>query len=290
MKWTIPLFALLLTACAGTPVKQEPFQQYLEAVQQVAQGVDGAIGREFDRELSDYEHRFKTGEETDITRLFLEPDLSNAYAISYATPPGETELVFLAIADQRAKLQAVNALAIDYATLLVRIVGAETGAFDVERQAAALNTEARKFLAGDEAALLSTAFVTVAKQYIETKRRDKLQAVLAEGQPVIDAYASLGRNAAKTAAASVKRGYAADFEAAVRRDPTNVQGVLAINERVFEQLEVLRNLDKAFVALAANHARLQSAVAAGDSVSFQALVDQAKTLKELYGGLKAENE
>lgn len=277
---------LLLSACVATPVKKEPFQQYLEAVSLVAKSADGVISREYQQELDEYERRFKTGEETDITRLFLQPTLGQPFAMDYPAEPGEQGLVFLAIADQRQKLQAVNQLAIQYAAFLVRIVGAETGKFDVDQQAKSLNAQAAKFLSGNTSALISTAFVAAAKQYIEQKRRDKLSVLLSEGQPVIEAYSQLGTTIARTAASTLTRNYDHQFAALVHKNKKNVDGVLALNKRLLEQMEVLRQLDLSYVALVDNHARLKIAVDADGDVSFVALIEQAKSLKALYSKLK----
>jgi len=277
----------LLAACASNPVKQEPFQQYLEAVQQVGQSADAVVEQEYERELAEYERRFETGVERDITLLFLEPDLNDPFLMSYPVSVNQQAVVFLAIGTQRDKLGAVNKLAADYAALLVRIVGAETGQIDVQAQAKAINDEVSKYLANDKSALLSTLFVSAANQYIETKRRDKLGALLGEGQPVIDSYAHLGSVIAKTAAGTLKTGYDHQMRVLAAEKPPRVKDILAANQRVLEQLGMLRQLDQTFASLARDHARLRSAVAVGDTPSFESLLEKAKGLKSLYAEIKS---
>jgi hypothetical protein len=281
------ILPFLLAACAGNPVKQEPFQQYLEAVQQAGQSADAVVGQEYDRELAEYERRFETGEERDITLLLLEPDPNDPYLMSYpGSADGET-VAFLAIGNQRDKLRIVNKIATDYAALLVRIVGSETGQVDVQAQAKAINDEVSKYLGNDKSALLSTLFVTAANQYIETKRRDKLGTLLGEGQPAIDGYAHLGSVIAKTAADTLKTSYGRQMRVLAAAKPPRVKDILAANQRLLEQLEMLRQLDQTFAALARNHARLKTAVMAGDTPSFESLREKAKGLKSLYAELKS---
>jgi hypothetical protein len=166
-------------------------------------------------------------------------------------------------------------------------VGSETGQVDVQAQAKAINDEVSKYLGNDKSALLSTLFVTAANQYIETKRRDKLGTLLGEGQPAIDGYVHLGSVIAKTAADTLKTSYGRQMRVLAAAKPPRVKDILAANQRLLEQLEMLRQLDQTFAALARNHARLKTAVMAGDTPSFESLREKAKGLKSLYAELKS---
>jgi hypothetical protein len=294
--------ALVVTGCATTPPDPQPFQQFLDATSQVAQSADQAIALEYEQSLAAYENRFRTGEEKDISKLFLAFDPKGVFDVAYNDEP-----VFIAIGEQRRQLVKLNQLATEYAALLFRIVGS-SGAYDVAEQAKALNTETGKLMASvkeltgaeasapssrlekvDATALLSTAFATAAKAYIENKRRKDLTELLKLGQPVMDTYGDLGQVIARSASASLKVQYSNQFRALVQTDRKDVKAVLALNDTFLKQLKLLRELDGAFQALPQEHARLTAAVAASAEVSFRSLIERAKVLKALYEELAKAN-
>lgn len=302
VKVLILFFALIVTGCATTPPNPQPFQDFLEATSQVAQSADQAIALEYEQSLAAYENRFKTGEAEDISKLFLGVDPEHVFDANY-----EDEPVFIAIGEQRRQLGKLNQLVTEYAALLVRIVGS-SGAYDVGEQAKALNKETGKLMANvkeltgggtserlsrlgkvDTSALLSTAFATAAKAYIENKRRKDLVELLNLGQPPMDVYADLGQVIARTAAASLKTHYSNRFLAVVRNNKKDVKAVLALNDSFLIQLKLLKELDGAFQTLPQEHARLTAAVAAGADVSFKSLIERAKSLKSLYEELAKAN-
>ncbi len=302
MKVLILFVSLIVSGCATTPPNIQPFHNFLEATSQVSQSADEVISLEYEQSLATFENRFKTGKDKNISALLLSFDEKRPYEANYQSDP-----VFIAIEKQRRQLRQVNQLVTEYATLLIRIVGS-SGTYDVDEQAKALNKETGKLISNvvtltggkasgqlsrlgkvDTSALLSSAFATAAKAYIEKKRRVYLVALLNLGQPSMDVYADLGQVIARTAAASLKTDYDNRFNAAVRQDKSDIKGLLAMNESLLKQLKLLRELDGVFRAFPQEHARLTSAVAAGADFSFTSLIERTKSLKSLYEELAKVN-
>lgn len=288
----ILIVTLSVTGCAIQSPTQAPFQAFLDVTQQVDQSTNSVLEYDYQQEKQAFRTQLSQATAFDATALFLEPDLLDPFELSY---PGQTPL-FQTIAEHRRKARTANQLLTQYAALLVTLTSADTGSFDIAREAESLNEQAITFLGTDGSALFSTLFATAAKAYLENKRKNDLVELLAQGQNIVDRLSGLGQKTAELSAQGVKKNYDLAFSQQARQiapgtaaGSSDIDGLFAINQRTIEQLRLLRELHQTYTSLPANHSLLISAVQSNQDVSFYALINQASSLNNLYSQLQRQN-
>ena len=133
-------------------------------------------------------------------------------------------------------------------------------------------------------------FGTLARQYVESKRKDLLVELVRSADDEIRAFATAGTQITQLSALGIQTEYQSAFST-LTADAAGLSGagasalverILELNEETLRQLQTLRLLHDAYDALPAAHRALEQSVRDGSEVSLATLLTYVESLKRRY--------
>lgn len=296
----LTLILFLPWGCAS--LDPQPFQSFEQGAEKLSQSLTDVEALVVDetkqRELGEV-----TADPALLTGLRLEFG-DPAFVWSYPAAGDGGGLLFPTLERRRRAAQELNAAFVDYAQLLTQLVAAgETTQAQVDQQAGEINSEARSLIdrlgadvPSDVTAFLSTAVVEGFKAFTDHRRREVLRATLAEQQPVVETFAQMGQTLTEDLANDLQAEYLTSFRqlqtslvaaAPEARQPI-VQQVLALNDQIGKNLDLLAQLHETYGSLPRAHAALGRSLESGRPTlaEIEQFVADATHLVTLYENLK----
>ena len=292
------IWCLAVSGCASVSTPPaSPFQQFHSSVVQLAASADQALATE--QELT-YQRFIDTVASTcEVGQLQLQPDLeASIFDMKVENVP-----LFQEIQTTRSNLAVMHSLVEKYAEFLLTLAGASESSksVDVEAVATELRTNATSLAATLQAnPELDNGwffgFGVIAREYIESRRHEKLVELLQSADDEIKAFAELGQQAVAMSATGIQTEYKASYSKQTRdADELNerqrqqmVTDVLELNAQTLRQLGLLKQLNDAYGALPGAHLQLKSAVESGAAPSASALLAYAESLRDKHKAFSEE--
>jgi hypothetical protein len=288
---------LALTGCVSTsqPVPPDSLTAYRDTLVQLNTQSVQALTAEYDWNYRNYKQRIRGEEQMNpnsITLQFCQDDFDwqwGACGSDRAEQP-----VFMVIAEQRRSLAGINQMMIDYANFLLLFNSAnehtrstlEDSAEKIGKSAQSIASRAGKPL--DQATF--GAFATIGVGFVD--------AVMADFQPGVEQFASLGSQAMRISASGIKAEYQDESQplrVSIARETDGarrlelVEKLIALNEQTAGQLDILNSLRAAYESLPGAHAEVMAALQSGYAASLQELISHIDTIGSAYATLQASD-
>ncbi len=280
-----------LTACGTTgSVDSDSFQNYQQAISTLKDQSDQALKAVYQEELNEFKTRVAAGEASEVGQLLLMfPADGDPYSWSYS-PSGQLP-IFASMDEARQTLSAMNAYLLDYAGLLITLSGADdTHGFNPQDEAAKFDRNASSLLerlsdfnvdtgriSSGELALFSVLAANIAQNYLNSKRAELLSDILKEGMPPLRVFSGKARELIAITAASAQTQYQNKAPDLIRKiiggdGSATVDDLLALNQRISDQLSLYRSIDDGYAALPRAQQQLLDGIAQGRHTSLSELI------------------
>jgi hypothetical protein len=300
---------LALTGCVSTsqPVPPDSLTAYRDTLVQLNTQSVQALTAEYDWNYRNYKQRIRGEEQMNpnsITLQFCQDDFDwqwGACGSDRAEQP-----VFMVIAEQRRSLAGINQMMIDYANFLLLFNSAnehtrstlEDSAEKIGKSAQSIASRAGKPLDQATFGAFATIGVGFVEQLLAKKQRDGMAAVMADFQPGVEQFASLGSQAMRISASGIKAEYQDESQplrVSIARETDGarrlelVEKLIALNEQTAGQLDILNSLRAAYESLPGAHAEVMAALQSGYAASLQELISHIDTIGSAYATLQASD-
>jgi len=301
---------LLLLAGCGT-IRQEPFAEFSNAVQQLRKGADEAL--KYNDELNRnrfIEETAKASERRDgakaVENLLIEGIADQPFAWRMTEVP-----LFMVSPQFRSGIYTLNSTLVAYSELLSDLADSDlVSQKEFDLMAKDLNSNliaaatALKFEDSQKGVgMISVAASEAAYAYIDHRRRKNLRKVLEKNQPLIEDLSQKLQGAIRTAARNLRQ----DYEERSKRladqlvpNPTTelparkktVEALVELNEDYLMRLGILEALHNSYRSLPAAHRELNEAVTKPgyNLASVKELFESGKHLYQLYKDLQKEDK
>lgn len=220
---------------------------------------------------------------------------------------GDATPLFALMASMSQTLGGLNQLLLNYAGTLQALAGAdtvmqfnpETAAMQFTQQSQDLLTQVaalggpRPDISGRDLALFSTVSANLARQYLESKRKEALAGVLQSGLEPLQRLSELAQRALDITAQSVKDQYQNDvfplLRAAVSdQDGSALDRLLSTNQQLQSQLALLEKLSQSYAALVRSQQELIGAVNESRHANLGELILYASQIRQQYENLRQQ--
>jgi hypothetical protein len=301
---------LLLLAGCGT-IRQEPFAEFSNAVQQLRKGADEALRYNDELNRSRFiEETAEASERSDgadaVENLLIEGIAAQPFAWKMTEVP-----LFMASLRFRSGIYTLNSTLLAYSELLSDL--ADSGLVsqkEFDLMAKDLNSNliaaatALKFEGSEKSVgIISVAASRAAYAYIDHRRRDNLREVLEKNQPLIEDLSQKLQGAIRLAARNLRQ----DYEQRSKRladqlipNPSvglsarkkTVEALVELNEDYLMRLGILEALHNSYRSLPSAHRELNEAVTKPgyNLASVNELFENGKHLYGLYKDLQKKEK
>lgn len=290
--------AFFLSGCVATgpSVESAPVQAFRDSVATLQAASETALAAERDRAY--FRFARERGEVNDFAALQLESvQPMSPFEMQQTGNP-----LFRSIDSAHESLGQLHDLLLRYCDALLSISGPDgVATFDADAEAGALRDAAESFAASADVSLdvpdgVFFGFAEIARNYLESRRRDEFDALINASQPTIARVAELAQQLVTLSALGLQAEYAAAFSAmtddvdslsASRRArlPTDL---LELNEETLHQLAVLGDLNAAYGTLPSTHARLATASSARD-LGLSEIAEYLRSIRRRYNEFERSN-
>ena len=284
----ITLICVLASGCAAK-IKTDPFKAYADANRKLQDSADDSLKIAYDWSVSSYSRSVQTSKDA-IMGLMLMPDEKDPFG--WKAPEKKSALP-LKVASFRGGVNRLNSSLVQYADLLMQLASDEIiSSKQFEQMAGDLNSGVKSAFSSigqspgnSKVALFSSAAMTAAQQYLESKRKSHLIEALRSNQKEVESAAGLGKEAARILAAVIRQEY--NDESAELARKASVEPLLKLDDRYVAQLQILRTLHDAYDQLPVAHQQLSSSLESESSQlgQIQALYENALRIQHLCADL-----
>jgi hypothetical protein len=289
---------LALTGCVSTsqPVPPDSLTAYRDTLVQLNTQSVQALTAEYDWNYRNYKQRIRGEEQMNpnsITLQFCQDDFDwqwGACGSDRAEQP-----VFMVIAEQRRSLAGINQMMIDYANFLLLFNSAnehtrstlEDSAEKIGKSAQSIASRAGKPLDQATFGAFATIGVGFVEQLLAKKQRDGMAAVMADFQPGVEQFASLGSQAMRISASGIKAEYQDESQPLRVSIARETDGARRLE--LVEKLDILNSLRAAYESLPGAHAEVMAALESGYAASLQELISHIDAIGSAYATLQASD-
>jgi hypothetical protein len=287
----LPLFA----GCAS--LNTRPFQAFHAAVQQGQTAMDGSLALGADWVRSADARTF----DGQLSELVMQ--LGQGYDWTLETTP-----LYLHVKEARKAFWTLNDSMQGYASLLLKLADNQVddpAAFEglakqLNRNAETASQALSWVPPPEGIPIFSALAVEAAREYIRGKRLEALGRIVRENQPLVEKYAAHCTRLIQLLRENFKTCYSDHYEpirTAWKQTPAGsraplVERMFALNERLMDILDALRQMEKIYAALPQAHLEMLQAVKSTaltfDRPGLQLLIEEGRQLGHLYETLKQD--
>lgn len=301
---------LLLLAGCGT-IRQQPFSEFTNAVQQLRTGADEALKYNDELNRSRFiEETARASERPDgakaVENLLIEGIADQPFAWRMTEVP-----LFMVSPQFRSGIYTLNSTLLAYSELLSDLADSDlVSQKEFDLMAKDLNSNliaaatALKFEGIEKGiGMISAAASKAAYAYIDHRRQDNLREILEKNQPLIEELSQKLQGAIRLAARNLRQ----DYEERSKRladqlvpNPTielsarkkTVEALVELNEDYLLRLGILEALHNSYRSLPAAHRELKEAVTKPgyNLASVKELFENGKHLYTLYKDLQKKDK